>query len=264
MGSWKRSLKSILLTAMVIVLLIEVPLAEALVGTIRPIAKIAGAVSNKKIKALVKLSEEANGTKKVGETLGKLKLFENLPEDARLKLLEDTYLRIAIAQGRMLRKEAKEMYRNLSGVQGFRTTLGKITGNNPLATKGHLNELRISNEASRRGFSVLGIGRPFDDGIKKSATDIDIILDKGEKKFIIEAKDSINFADMIQFRQDISTLVQYKKQHGGIPIFTITNRPNSPQRIRQMQGEAERQGVQLIFGNPSEQIIKIEMLEQII
>ena len=252
----KRSLKRILLAAMVIFLLIVVPLAEALVGSIRPIAKIAGAVSNKKIKALVKLSEEAHGTKKVGKTLGKLKLPGNL--------LEDTYLRIAIAQGRMLRKEAKEMYRNLSGVRGFRTTLRKITGNNPLATKGHLNELRISNEASRRGFSILEIGRPFKDRIKKNASDIDIVLNKGEKIFIIEAKDSINFNNMIQFRQDISTLVQYKKHHGGIPIFTITNPPSSPQRIRQMQGEAERQGVQLIFGNPSEQIIKIEMLEQII
>ena len=252
----KRSLKSILLTAMVIFLLIEVPLAEALVGSIRPIAKIAGAVSNKKIKALVKLSEEANGTRKVGKTLGKLELPGNL--------LEDTYLRIAIAQGKILRKEAKEMYRNLNGIPGFQTTLRKITGNNPLAAKGHMNELRIADEASRQGFSVLYIGKKFNDRIKKGFSDIDVILNKGEKIFVIEAKDSINFNNMVQFRKDMSTLVQYKKQHGGIPIFTITNPPNSSQRIRQMQGEAERQGVQLIFGNPSEQIIKIEMLEQII
>ena len=254
----RQSLKSVLLTAMVILLLIEVPLAEALVGSIRPIAKIAGALSGKNIKALVKLSEEANGTKKVGETLGKLKLPDNL--------LEDTYLRIAIAQGKVLRKEAKEMYRNLSGVPGFRTTLRKITGDNLIATKGHLNELRIANEASRNGFSVSAIGKRFNDGVKKNDTDIDIILEKGGKNFIIEAKESKDFKNMIQFRSDIETLVQYKKQSGGnvTPVFTITNPPNSPQRIRQMQAEAERQGVQLIFGNPSEQIIKIEMLEQII
>ena len=248
----RRSLKSIVLTAMVIFLLIEVPIAEALVGAIRPIVNIAGALSSKKIRGLIELSNE-----KVGKTLGKLKL----PDE----LLEDTYLRIAIGQGRIPRKEAAEMYRNLSGVPGFRTTLSKITGDNPLATKGHLNELRIANEASRKGFSVSAIGKRFNDGVRRN-TDIDIILEKGGKSFIIQAKDSKDFKDMIQFRSGMETLVQYKKQSGGntTPVFTITNRPTNPDRIRQMQGEADRQGVQLIFGNPSDQILQLNMLEQII
>lgn len=150
---------------------------------------------------LSKLSDELIGTTKVGKELGRL----NLPHDA----LEDTFIRIAIHQGKITRKEAEGMYERLSGVLGFRTTLRKVIGNSPTKTNGHLNELKIADKASSNGFIVLGIGEKFYDGLKKAATDIDIVLQKGSKTYAIEAKSfsSTTRYPMDKYRSDRKSVV---------------------------------------------------------
>lgn len=257
--------KGLLGAVLCMLMLAEPPLLVALVGVIKPITRIVGALSEKEIIKLSILSKTPGGTKQVGKILGNLRL----PDEIR----GDTYLRIAIHQGTILRREAEEIYSSLSKVSGFSTTLRKIIGNSLPKTKGHLNELRIANEASKHGFEVMEIGKKFDDPIKKASADIDVILRKKDILFPMEVKDYDKFklSDMNMLRRDMDTLVAFKKRHSNVnpddsvtPVFTITNRPTNHQLKRLMLAEAQKRGVQLIFGAPLEQIEKIKLLESII
>ncbi|SMN12118.1 hypothetical protein SPBRAN_329 [uncultured Candidatus Thioglobus sp.] len=215
----------------------------------------AGTASVKRITYLSGLS-----SKELGQVLGKLKLSN--------KALEDTFIRIAIHKKVVTRKEAQQLFSGLSGVPGFRPTLKKIIGNNRHGTKGHLNELKIANNASVAGFKVLGIGQKFKDPAKKALTDIDVVLKKGNRTFIIEAKAyDKTLIDKIHYRKDLATLAVYKKQHRNsdiVPIFTFTNKPQDLAYFKFLNNEAEKQGVKLIFGNPYAQIEQIKMLDKIL
>ena len=248
-------------------LLTEPPIANALFGIgakavtrIARISKNTKSLPDDEIVKLSKLSDEIHGTKKVGKQLGKL----NLPKEA----LEDSYMRIAVNQGKISRKEAEEMFSRLSGTPGFRGALSKVIGNSTKKTIGHLNELKIANHASQNGFKVLGIGEKFSDGLKKAPTDIDIILKQANKTFAIEAKDysSLSRFPVDKYRADLDTLVQFKNKHSDdvISIFSITNKPNSSRYLKTLQHEADKRGIELIFGSPREQVQKMKLLGQIL
>jgi len=252
-----------------IFLLIKIPTANAFwsfglksATQIAKITKSKKALPDDEIIRLSKLTGELKGTNKVGQQLGKLKLSN--------EVLEDTYIRIAIFQGKITRREAESMYVSLGGVPGFRSTLRKVIGNNSSKTIGHLNELKIAETASRNGFKVSGIGEKFIDGIKKAPTDIDIMLKKGGKTFAIEAKaySSTTKMPIDKYRADLDTLVKYKNKHKHlddvVPIFTFTNKPNDLQYMKILQHEADKRGVYLIFGNSLEQIEQTKMLELIL
>ncbi len=243
---------------------IAIPQANAFWGfttkAISPISKNARVLLEDEIIRLSRLSDEIQGTKKVGKELGKL----NLPDDA----LEDAFIRIAIHQKKLTRETSERMFSSLSGVPGFRPALRKIIGNSDVGTAGHLNELKIADAASVNGFKVLGIGEKFSDGLKKAPTDIDVLLKKGGKLFAIEAKSyaSTTKIPMDKFRGDLDTLVAYKKMNANnvIPVFTITNKPNDPRYLKILQHESNKRGVQLVFGKPQEQIEQIKMLGSIL
>ena len=188
----------------------------------------------------------------------------NLPDD----VLEDTFLRIAIHQGKINRETAEGMFSRLNGIPGFRTTLRKIIGNSDIGTIGHLNELEIADTAAMNGFKILGIGDKFVDGLKKAPTDIDILLEKKGKLFTIEAKSyaSTTKMPMDKFRADLDTLVIYKNQSTDnvVPIFTITNKPDDIRYLEMLQHESDKRGVQLIFGSPQSQIEQIKILGDIL
>jgi len=257
-------LKSILI---ILLLSSSVTYADNLSNTIR-IGKLVGkliksskALSPKQIAKFAKVLEETKGTKKLGKLLGKMNL--------KNEVLEDTFMRLAIYQKKIDAKEAKEMFLNLSNTKGFRTTLRKVIGNGTNKTAGHLNELKIANSATKNGFKVKGIGETFVDGIKKSATDLDIVLRKKGKVFAIEAKDyaSSTPIPLDKFRGDMDTLVSYVNKNSSdkiIPIFSMTNKPNSAVKLKQLEKIAEKKGVQLIFGNPDEQIVQIKLLGEIL
>lgn len=233
--------------------------AQAVVPAIAAFSKNAKVLSDKEILRLVELSKGRNGTKAVGTELGKL----NLPKE----VLADTYARIVIAQGKLTRSEAESMFFNLHKTPGFRTTLRKISGNNPASVKGHVNELRIANAAASKGFKVVHIGEAFKDPAKKAATDIDIVLQKGKKTFAIEAKDYA--ADtkfpMDKFRKDMNSLISFKdKDPNVIPVFTMTKKPANLGVLKMLESEAKKRGVQLVFGTPQEQIERINMLGKIL
>ncbi|MBA5249285.1 MAG: hypothetical protein FE834_07145 [Gammaproteobacteria bacterium] len=243
---------------------IAIPQANAFLGgatkAISAISKNVKTLPKDEIIKFSKLSDEIQGTKKIGKELGKL----NLPDG----VLEDTFIRIAIYQKKLTRETAEEMFSRLSGVSGFRPTLRKIIGNSAVGTAGHLNELKIANVASVNGFKVLGIGTKFSDGLKKAPTDIDVLLKKDGKLFAIEAKSyaSTTKMPMDKFRGDINTLVAYKNMNVNnvVPVFTITNKPNDIRYLKILHYEAKKRGVQLIFGKPQEQVVKIKMLGSIL
>lgn len=231
------------------------------VKSLSPLIKKGCTLSMDEIVKLSKLSDEAMGTKKVGRSLGRL----NLPND----VLEDTYLRIAIHQNKLSRSEADGIMRRLNGTHGLRSTLSKIIGNSSQKTAGHLNELRIADSASKKGFKVKSIGMKYSDGIKKAPTDIDIVLHHQNVKYIVEAKDyaANTKLPIDKFRADMDTLIAYQKMHPDkkiIPIFSITKIPQDKNSLKLLQKEAERRGVELIAGTPSQQVDQMIQLGKII
>ena len=256
------------ITLLILTLLIVNISAEAFWGAltkngykISKVVKNSKTLSNNEIIQLSKLSDEVAGTKKIGIILGK----KNLPTE----VLEDTYIRIAIYQNKISRQEAEMFYKNLSKTEGFSTTLRKVIGNNPQGTIGHLNELKIANSAAGNGFKVVGIGKKFNDGIKTSLTDIDILLSKNGKDILIEAKkySSTTKMPIDKFKADLDTLNIYGKNISkgkSIKIFSFTSKPQNKQLLKQYQFWANNKGVQLIFGTPQEQVVQIKMLEKIL
>ena len=236
--------------------------AYALLGSgINMVAKHTKLLPDLEIIKLSKMSNEISGTKKIGKYLGE----KNLPKE----VLEDTYIRIAIHQKKISREEAEEFYKYLHGVDGFRTTMSKVIGNSPQKTIGHLNELQIAKNASKYGFKAIGIGTKYQDGLKKAPTDIDIILKKDNKLFIIEAKDysSKTKLPMDKYRADLDTLNAYKKEHDNekvIAIFSITNKPDNKTYLKLLKKEARRRNIELLFGTPSQQIVQVNQLNRII
>lgn len=224
------------------------------------LGKIDGALPDSKIVELAELSLKPKGVSLVGKILGKKQLSQ--------AVLEDTYMRILLKQGKVSATEADDLYRNLRGVDGFAATMRKISGSNPMQRYGHMNEILIADASKKYGFQVLGIGKKWDDGIKKGLTDIDVLLSKNGKVFAIEAKNysSSTLIPLDKFRADMDTLVAFRKQSDVPckPIFTITNKPADEMTARILAKEAERRGVELIYGSPAAQAVQIQLLEEIL
>ena len=136
------------------------PPPKLVVAVIGPLIKSAKALPDGEIVRLASLGSKTGGTKEIAQTLGKL----NLPAE----VLEDSYVRIAIQQSKISRSEAEGAFIRLRGTPGFRSTMSKIVGNSEVKTSGHLNELRIADNASQNGFKVNGIGVAFNDMKKVS------------------------------------------------------------------------------------------------
>lgn len=228
-----------------------------------PLSKKIAVLSSVEIKRLSQMIKGPGDVTKVKTLIGGMKL----PSEA----IEDAFARIAIHRGNIPREEAEAMFKNLHGVKGFGSTISKTIGVNPAGTRGHLNELRIANKAAEHGFKVEGIGIKYSDGIKKSPTDLDILISKNGKIFPIEAKDydDLAFHNLSNtMRPDMDSLVAYKKMAPSPekthPIFTITNRPSDPNVLRMIEKDAEKRGIELIFGSPEQQIIQIQQLQKIL
>ena len=246
----------LILPAVGMALLLAAAVAHPLTATL---LKLSATLSDDLIKVLAKISRHPGGTKTAGEILGAMKLTDDA--------LEDTYLRILLEQGRLSQSEFNAYRRSLSGTPGFRTTLRKITGNSESVSKGHLNELRLANNASGKGFSIAGIGTRFNDGLKHGTSDIDLLLTKNGKTLAIEAKDRSYLESqgfLAEFRRDLDTLVEYKKANDGvIPVFTLTRRP-SDRYMKQLTDAARRRGVELIIGPVDSQVVQLQHLANIL
>jgi len=250
--------------ALLVVLLFSSTIHADTINNVIKVGKLiksSKAFSTKKIAEFAKVLENTKGTEKLGQILGKMNL--------KNEVLEDTFMRLAVYRKKIDKVEAKEMFINLSGSKGFRSTLKKVVGNSTQKTAGHLNELKIANNATKNGFKVKGIGKSFIDNIKKSPTDIDVLLTRKGKVFAIEAKDYMAKTDipLDKFRGDMDTLISYVNKNPSkkvVPIFSMTNKPNNTLKLKQLEKIAEKKNVQLIFGNPQEQIEQIKLLGEIL
>lgn len=215
------------------------------------------AVAGNRIEQLARIASKPGGTKVVGEDLARL----NLPNE----ILEDTFARILVTQGRVHQDEAQGWMKRLSGVDGFRAAMRKSMGASPANTIGHLNEVRIADNAALGNFKVRGIGVPFKDPNKKGITDIDVLLEKQGQQIAIEAKDYPSNATfpLDAFRADMLTLDQYRSanpQKRVLAVFSITNKPNNPDVWQLLQAAAEQHRVELLAGSPEDLMFQIPLL----
>lgn len=222
------------------------------------LGKVERALPEAEIAELSRQIHHAGDLSKVATSLEKYRL----PKVA----LEDAYLRITVNQGKLEKVEAEKLFGNLSGVAGFKETLRKVAGVNEMQLKGHLQELRIANRAKEQGLEVVSIGQKFDDGIKQQLTDVDLILKKDGRTFLIESKnyESSGSYNAINLQGDAESLLQYVKQNrceNCTPVFFFTNEP--PASIRALL-TTTKPGVQIIVGDAESQVIQLKTLAEVL
>lgn len=199
-----------------------------------------------KINELATLSEIS--VKDAGKRIGALRLS--------FAALEDTYLRILIAQYKLSPDRALELWEALHGVDGFRTTMRKISSSNPAQHKGHLFELELAEAARRAGMTPAAVGKKFDDGRKGAQTDLDVWLKDGTENIFIEAKnyEDVTFSVLPHFRADMDSL---NTLPDGLRVFAMRRAPERPNVARALELEAQRRGVLLLRGSPAEVVRQI-------
>lgn len=226
---------------------------------IKAFTKSKRALTQMQIKELSKLSTQRRGTQLVGKALGQMAL--------PAEVLEDSYLRIAVALGRLSPTKARSWFRSLRGTPGFRGALSKSVGQSLVKAKGHLTEIEIAAQSKSRGMRVLAIGQAFSDPAKKGLTDIDLIIKSNEKSFAVEVKDYLSTTrlPMDHFRADLDTLNSYcqGKKH-CIPVFSITNKPSHAHDLTRLQLASQERGIQLIMGDANSQADQLKALGDIL
>lgn len=215
------------------------------------------ALSAEKVEEFARIALKPGGTKIVHKEIGKM----NLPD----AVIEDTFARILVVQGRVQRSEADGWMSRLSGVPGFRGAMSKSMGGSDAKTIGHLYEVRIADSATQNNFKVHGIGVPFKDPYKKSSTDIDVLLERNGSHFAIEAKAYPADASipMDKFRADMLSLAEYRKAMAPknvVPVFAITDKSANNDVWKLLEHSAKGHGVELLVGSPDELVHQLPML----
>lgn len=215
------------------------------------------AVTGTKVMQLAQTASKPGGTVVVGMELARL----NLPNE----VLEDTFARILVVQGRVQQDEAQGWIKRLSGVSGFPAAMRKSIDASPANTIGHLNEVRIADNAATANFKVHGIGVQFKDPNKSGLTDIDVLLEKGDQLIAIEAKDYSSHASipLDSFRADMLTLSEYRQANPEkkvLAVFSITNMPDRPEVMQLLQFAADMHKVELVIGSPNELLHQLPLL----
>jgi hypothetical protein len=213
-------------------------------------------LSDNEITYLAKLAKEP---KKLGREVDTIIKRRGLLGDATIPLREDTFLRIAIKNG-VLEKSEEKAIRQMAGTEGLASLLSKINSSNVNQAKGHLKELKIGIECKNRGGSVVAFGRKFDDGIKQSNTDLDVLLQIGNKRFAVESKaySTEIAADMV--RSDIKSLEYFCNtiDRTAVPLFVFEKAP--PKLAEQA---LKSSNVKFFYGNLEEVCSQIEMLSRL-
>lgn len=207
---------------------------------------VMGALSDRMIAKLSRLS-----VPEAARILGAMKLSS--------EALVDTYLRILVHQGKISPEYAAELWDNLKNVPGFIATMKKATSMNGAQQIGHLFEINLANSAKNAGFTVRSIGEKFKDIAKKGLTDLDLVIEKSGKRYLIEAKAyaDVSWESLASFRADMDSLKAYGK---GARIFIIKNKPSDPNIVKALEKAAAKRGVRLLFGDAVDVISQIDHL----
>lgn len=138
-------------------------------------------------------------------------------------------LRVAAKEGRIEIQEAETLYRSLRDVPGFsRTAKWILVGERSSSPViGSLQELRIAGNLQKSGYKVLELRAPFRGDPVKRLTDIDLIVEKGGKRFAIESKAYQKGLRWDEIALDADTLKAYANQnHGTTLYFVFKTRPS--------------------------------------
>ena len=210
---------------------------------------LSDSLPQERIEELAQLSRQS--VKEAGRRIGTLRLS--------FAALEDTYLRILVAQGKLTAGRALELWERLHGVEGFRTTLRKISSANPAQNKGHMFELELAEAGRLAGFTPMAVGKKFDDGKKAARTDLDVWLRKGETDIFIEAKNYavVPMSELPHFRADMDSLLSLGP---GVRVFALQGSPKNDAVLRLLSDAAARRGVELLIGDAKSVIAQLRTL----
>lgn len=213
------------------------------------------------IKSIAALGKD-KGSKYVANELARefARLAKTTPASQMKYFYEVNYLKILSQQKRISPAQMEEYFKNLKDVKGFRSTLSKMVGKNTsLGTNvnaiGHGFELEVANTLAKSKFKVLSLGDKFDDGIKLAKTDIDILAEKGGKKFAFELKNYNNtyfkIEERAKFYGDIKSMGAYAKQNKDTQsVFLMKNIPDKD-TMAHLVAMGKSENVLVGFGDPS-------------
>lgn len=222
------------------------------------LGKLADGVADDVVEECAKLvrSGKAGSLDEIGAILGKIFKNPSLTAKERDLLLNDAYLRIAQKAGRISAEEADDAFRLLKDADGLHALVRKCCTMNVNQAAGHLYELKQAVAFEKNGFKVVGLGIKYSDGIKSAQTDLDLLVRKGNRLFLVESKhytSGTGIPDVI--RADADSLINLKAflgtELGGsakiTPIFTFVTEP-SPLLAKQL----EMKGISYLVGESSE------------
>ena len=223
------------------------------------LGKCANALPDAEINRLARIASKPNGLKEMNKILGAANLPGKLGVEAGHLVLQDTYLRVAIKNGRLSKKVAAEAMEQLGGTPGFTSLLSKINSSSFSQAKGHLRELEIALFAQKRGFTTISLGEKFADGLKKGDTDLDVFLFRNGKKFAIESKAYSGIVPDIMVKADAESLIAFCKEiNNTIPVFCFETPPSAF-----AQYFLTKKGIKCLIGNSDEIIAKLDILSNI-
>ena len=223
------------------------------------LGKCANALPDDEIAGFAKIAAKPNGLKELNQILGKANFIGKYGDEAGHILLQDTYLRIAIKNGRLSPQMASEALERLGGTPGLTSLLSKVNSSSFSQAKGHLRELEIALSAQKRGFTPISLGQKFADGLKKGDTDLDVFIRRNGINFAIESKAYSGIVPDTMVKADAESLVAFCKEiKNTIPVFCFET-PPSPAA----QYFLSQRGVKCIVGTSDEIIAKLDIISTI-
>lgn len=166
-------------------------------------------------------------------------------------------VRVAAKDGRISVKEAETLYSSLGEVPGFtKTAKWLLVGEKSSAQLiGSLQELRIASSMQKGGYKVVELRALFRDPAKKGMSDIDLVVEKGGKRFAIESKAWAQEAQWDQIVKDAGTLKAYEKLHPGTASYFFFKQPPSPLVERKLKDE----GIRYLVVKDPEVLIHVDL-----
>jgi len=151
-------------------------------------------------------------------------------------------LRVAAKDGRITAQEAETLYASLREVPGFANTakwllVGEKTSKQLI---GSLQELRIAGNLQKSGYKVVELRKTFLGDPAKVRADIDLIVEKGGKRFAIESKAWGHEAQWDQIALDAGTLKAYEKLNPGTISYFLFKQQPSPLVVKKLEDNGIR------------------------
>lgn len=226
---------------------------------IAAVGKCAHSLPDNEIEHLAKIAAKPEGLKEIGQLLGAANFIEKYGDEAGHLILQDTYLRIAIKNGKIPSSMADDVMKGLAGTPGLTTLLRKINSTSFSQAKGHMRELEIALQAQKRGFSPVSLGEKFADGLKHGDTDLDVLIRRGTKNFAIESKAYAGFVPDDMVKADAESLIVFCQEIGQTtPVFCFENPPSEL-----AQAFLKRHGIKCLIGTAEEIAAKLDFLSSL-